>query len=55
MKVLFDDNLSPKFAEGLNQIQHPLKNDLEVTSITNEFHNGILDDDWIPKWGLQSG
>lgn len=55
IKVLFDENLSEYFAEGLNHLQYPLGNDIEVTSIATEFHKGIKDEDWIPKWGLQSG
>ena len=55
IKVLFDENLSEYFAEGLNQLQYPLADDIEVTSIAKEFHKGIKDEDWIPKWGLQSG
>ena len=55
IKVLFDENLSEYFAEGLNQLQFPLADDIEVTSIAKEFHKGIMDEDWIPKWGIQSG
>lgn len=55
MKVLIDENISEHFAEGLNQLQMPLKNGIEITSIEKEFHKGILDEDWIPRWALQSG
>jgi len=55
IKVLFDENLSEYFAAGLNQLQHPLADDIEVTSIAKEFHKGSKDVDWILKWGLQSG
>ncbi|WP_316841916.1 hypothetical protein [Pedobacter gandavensis] len=55
IRVLIDENISEHFAEGLNQLQYPLKNDIELTSIHKEFHKGILDEDWIPKWALQSG
>ncbi|MDO7744265.1 MAG: hypothetical protein MUP99_10840 [Pedobacter sp.] len=55
IKVLFDENLSEYFAEGLNQLQYPLDDNIEVTSIAKEFHKGIKDEDWIPKWGISSG
>jgi len=43
------------FAEGLNQLQYHLDDNIEVTSIAKEFHKGIKDEDWIPKWGISSG
>jgi hypothetical protein len=55
IKVLIDENLSEYFAEGLHQLQLPLNNGIIVTSIAKEFHKGIKDEDWIPKWGEQSG
>ena len=55
IKVLCDENLSEYFAEGLNQLQYPLDDNIEVTSIAKEFHKGIKDEDWIPKWGISSG
>jgi hypothetical protein len=55
IKVLVDENLSEYFAEGLNQLQYPLDNNIEVTSIAKEFKKGIKDEDWIPKWGKASG
>jgi hypothetical protein len=55
IKVLVDENLSEYFAEGLNQLQYPLDNNIEVTSIAKEFKKGIKDEDWIPKWGKVSG
>lgn len=55
IKILVDENISEHFAEGLNSLQYPLSNGIEVTSIAKEFHKGILDENWIPKWGLQSG
>lgn len=55
IKVLIDENISAHFAAGLNQLQYPLRNTIEVTSIDKEFHKGILDEDWIPKWALESG
>ena len=55
IKVLVDENLSQHFAEGLNKLQYPLGDKIEVTSIASEFHRGIKDEDWIPKWGDASG
>ncbi|RZK78983.1 MAG: hypothetical protein EOO92_10155 [Pedobacter sp.] len=55
IKVLLDENLSEYFAEGLNQLQYPLGDGIEVTSIAREFYKGIKDEDWIPKWGDLSG
>ena len=54
-KVLIDENLSEYFADGLNKIQFPLHNELEITSIAKEFYKGIKDEDWIPKLGAKSG
>ena len=55
IKVLFDENLSEYFAEGMNQLQYPLNSNIEITSIAKEFTKSIKDEDWIPKWGAQSG
>ena len=55
IKVLIDENFSRYFAEGLNKLQFPMGNNINVTSIENEYHRGIKDEDWIPKWGEQSG
>lgn len=55
IKILIDENLSKYFAEGINQLQFPLDNGIEVTSIEKEFGRGIKDEDWIPEWGEESG
>lgn len=55
IKVLIDENLSKYFAEGLDKLQYPLGNNVEVTSIEKEFYKGIRDEDWIPAWGKKSG
>jgi hypothetical protein len=55
IRVLIDENLPEYFAEGLNHIQHPLANHIEITSIAREFNKGIKDEEWIANWGLQSG
>jgi hypothetical protein len=55
IKVLIDENFSEYLAEGLNIIQSPLGNKIEVTSITKQYYKGIKDEDWIPDWGSQKG
>lgn len=55
IKVLIDENLSKYFAEGLDKLQYPLGNNIEITSIEKEFGKGIKDEDWIPDWGNRSG
>ena len=55
IRVLIDENLSEYFAEGLNQLQIPLPDDIEVTLIAKSFTKGIKDEEWIPKWGKVSG
>lgn len=55
IKVLVDENLSEHFAEGLNKMQFPLYNHIQVTSIAKEFQKGIKDEEWIPEWGAQNG
>lgn len=32
IRVLIDENLSEYFAKGLNQLQKPLGNEIEITS-----------------------
>jgi PIN like domain len=55
IKVLVDENLSEYLAEGLNAIQKPLDNGIEVVSMKNTFGKGTKDEDWIPKWGKADG
>lgn len=55
IKVLVDENLSEHLAEGLNAIQRPMDNGIEVVSMKNTFGKGIKDEDWIPKWGISNG
>ena len=54
-RVLIDENLSEYFADGLNTMQNPLDDGIEVTSAIKEFGRGIADEVWIPKWGKQKG
>ncbi len=53
--VLVDENLSHHFAKGLNALQFPLGDGIEVISIEDEFGKGIADEDWIPAWGKLHG
>lgn len=55
IRILIDENLSEYFAAGLNIMQFPLGDDIEVTSIISEFGKGVKDEEWIPKWGRQKG
>ena len=55
IKVLVDENLSEYLADGLNMIQRPMDNGIEVVSMKNIFGKGIKDEDWISKWGKMDG
>jgi hypothetical protein len=55
IKVLVDENLSEHLADGLNAIQRPMDNGVEVVSMKNTFGKGTKDEDWIPKWGKKDG
>lgn len=55
IRILVDENLSEYFAEGLNAIQHPMDNGIEVVSMKSVFGKGIKDEEWIPKWGKKDG
>lgn len=54
-KVLIDENLSEYFAEGLETLQKPNSDNIEVTSIVKEFYRGVADEEWIPSWGKRNG
>jgi hypothetical protein len=54
-RVLVDENLSEKFAEGLNLIQSPLDNGIQVVSMDSAYGKGTKDEDWIPDWGKLDG
>lgn len=51
MKLLLDENLSPRIAKALNELsgQH------EVTSIREKFGNGVADLDWIEMLSKEGG
>lgn len=55
IQVLVDENLSEHFAYGLNAIQRPLDNNIEVVSMAATFGKGTKDEDWIPAWGKRDG
>ncbi len=55
IKVLVDENLSEHLADGLNAIQRPMDNGIEVVSMKTTFGKGTKDEDWIPKWGKKDG
>jgi hypothetical protein len=55
IRVLIDENLSEYFADGLNTMQNPMGDGIEVTSAIKEFGRGIADEEWIPKWGKEKG
>jgi PIN like domain len=55
MKFFIDENLPPNLAEGLNLLEHPNNEEVEVLSIQKEFGKGTRDEDWIPLVGQQQG
>lgn len=55
IKLLVDENLSEHLADGLNAIQRPMDNGIEVVSMRSEFGKGTKDEEWIPKWGKKEG
>lgn len=55
IRMLVDENLSEHLADGLNAIQRPMNNGIEVVSMAAIFGKGTKDDDWIPRWGKQDG
>ncbi len=59
LKVYIDENLAPQFAKAFNAIQDHLnigeKKPIKVLSIKEEFGEGCLDEEWIPKVGDENG
>jgi hypothetical protein len=57
MIIYLDENLAPVLAKGFNILQVPenfrlkLKDPIEVRSIKEDYGEGALDEDWIPKAG----
>ena len=47
IQFIVDENLSPQLADGLSGFGEDVKH------ITEVFHAGILDDDWLPEVGRQ--
>ena len=58
-KIYIDENMPSQLARGLNELQKPqnLKDglEIEVLSIKEQFGQGALDEDWIPKLGAENG
>ena len=55
IRVLVDENLSEFLADGLNAIQKPLNNGIELQSMAKIFGKGAADEVWIPSWGKKDG
>lgn len=55
IQVLVDENLSEYLADGINSIQFPLDNGIQVVSMHATFGKGAKDDNWIPEWGSADG
>lgn len=55
MKIYIDENISPNLAKGLNILEKPFGAGIEVLSIKEVFGEGVQDEDWIPKVGLEKG
>ena len=55
MKIYIDENISPYLANGLDILDRPFKNGIEVLSIKDVFGEGAQDEDWIPKVGAEKG
>ena len=55
IQILIDENLPESLAEGLNALNKPLQNDIEIVHLVTEFGKGTKDEDWIPKWGKKAG
>ena len=51
MKIFIDENLPPKLAEGLNLLESPNDDGIEVLSISHYFGRGAKDEEWIPELG----
>ncbi|MCC6412501.1 MAG: hypothetical protein IT270_12630 [Saprospiraceae bacterium] len=55
MKIYFDENASPYFTRGLNEMQKPLnrqqKEEIEVVFLSDVFGKGAKDEEWIPVLG----
>jgi hypothetical protein len=55
IKVYIDENMSPYLADGLDILEKPNKDGIEVLSIKKVFGEGAKDNDWIPKVGKEGG
>ncbi len=55
MKFYFDENITPQIVRALEILQEPLKEEIEVYSIADEFGRGAADEEWIPKVAKENG
>jgi hypothetical protein len=55
IQVLIDENLSEHLADGINSIQKPLDNGIEIISMQAVFGKGTKDENWLPDWGKRQG
>lgn len=50
MKFYVDENITPNIAQALAILQNPSVDEkIEVFTIREEFGQGTLDEEWIPK------
>lgn len=59
LKIYIDENIAPQLARAMNIVQEHLnfeeKKPIEVLSLKDTFHEGIKDEEWIPKVGQEKG
>ena len=55
IQLYIDENISPFLAQGLHYLEKGNGNEIAVLSIKDVFGKGALDEDWIPKLGLEKG
>lgn len=55
MKFYFDENITPQIVRALEILQEPLREEIEVYGIAEEFGRGVADEEWIPKVAAQEG
>jgi hypothetical protein len=53
--IYIDENLSPFLAEGMDILEKPHNENVQVRSIKKAFGQGAKDEDWIPKVGSENG
>ncbi len=55
MNIYIDENLPSKLAKGINILEQPNREGVNVYSIKETFGQGSLDEDWIPEVGKEKG